>query len=138
MPQRQRPDHRAVAFEPGQQEIGGVLELERERGIHHVRGRETHVDVAGVRAERLLQVRQEGDHVVAGGGLDLVDAGGLDPGPPLDPAERVLGDQAALAVHLAHRQLDLQPGLVLGVLGPDPRHLGTRVAGNHRGRLRSA
>ena len=48
------------------------------------------------------------------------------------------GIRPRLRVDLAHRQLDLQPGLVLRVLGPDPRHLGTRVAGNHRGRLRSA
>ncbi len=138
MPARQRPEHRPVALEPGQQEVGGLLELQRERGVHHIRRREAHVDVPGVGPERLLQVRQEGDHVVAGGDFDLVDAGGLHPGPPLDPAERVFRDQTALGVHVAHRQLDLQPSLVLGVLGPDPRHLGPRVARDHGRLLRSA
>jgi len=45
MPERQRPEHRPVALEPGQQEVGGLLELQRERGVHHIRRREAHVDV---------------------------------------------------------------------------------------------
>jgi 1-deoxy-D-xylulose-5-phosphate reductoisomerase len=75
--------------------------------------------------------------LTASGG-PFLDADRGHPGAPLDPAERVLRDQAALGVHVAHRQLDLQPRLVLGVLGPDPRHLGTRVAGDHRRLLRGA
>ncbi len=88
--------------------------------------------VAGIGAERLLQVGEERDDVVAGGGLDLVDALGRDVGARLDAPQRVHRDQAAAGVDLAHRQLHAEPRVVLRLLGPDPRHVRAGVAGNHR------
>ena len=76
----QRPHGAAEALEARQQELGGLLELERQGGVHHVRGREAHVDEAGVGPEGLLEVRQERDDVVPGRRLDLVDALGGDRG----------------------------------------------------------
>ena len=58
----------------GEQDIGGAAELDGEAGIQHVRGRHALVDEARLGAYVLGEVGQEGDDVVLGLALDLVDA----------------------------------------------------------------
>ena len=122
---------RAQPLEPGQEKLGGRHQLQGLGGVHHVGGGQSEVDMAGIGADGLLEVGEERDHVVARARLDLVDARGVDLGARLDPPEGVGGDDPALRVDLADGQLDLEPGLVLRLLGPDPGHLWTGVARDH-------
>ena len=85
-------------------------------------------------ADDLGHMGQEGDDVVFGGALDLVDAVGVEArilalGP--DGVGRVLGDDAQFG-HLGRRMgLDLEPDLVLGLLRPDGGGGGAGIAGDH-------
>jgi hypothetical protein len=119
------------ALQTREEEIGGRDQLEGLRGVHHVGGGHADVHVAGICADRFLEVGQKRDEVVPRGGLDLVDAGGGHAGRGLDAAQRLRGDEAALGVDLAYRELDLEPRLVPGVLGPQPGHLRPRISGDH-------
>jgi hypothetical protein len=129
--ERQHLDHAPEALEARQDELRRLLKLQRLSRVHHVRGGEADVNEARVGAEGLLEVGQEGDHVVPGGGFDLVDPLRVDGGAGLDPAEGVHRDDAAAPVDLADGQLDPEPGLVLRLLAPDPGHLRSAVAGDH-------
>ena len=58
----------------GEEDVGGARELHRERGVEHVRRRHALVDEARLRPDDLGEMGEEGDDVVLGGRLDLVDA----------------------------------------------------------------
>ncbi len=128
----ERPHGGTESLQAAQEHLGGLLELQRQRRVHHVRGRHAHVDETRVGPERLLEVRQERDDVMPGRRFDLVDAAGGYGRVGLDTAEGVRRDQAAAGIDLAHRQLHPEPGAILRVLGPDARHLGSAVSLDHR------
>ena len=114
--------HAAQALLSGDEQVGGVAQLQRGRGVPHVGGGQAHVDEARVLAEMLLQVREEGDHLVLHAGQDLLDARDVDPGPGPDARHGLRRDAPAPRVGLAHRQLHAEPGRVLGLLAPDAAH----------------
>ncbi len=117
-------EHLAERGEVALQQLTGALDLQRQAGVEHVGARHAVVDVLRGVADVLGDVGEEGDHVVVGRLLDLGHAGGVEAGPGLDLGQCVVGDLAQ-AVPGAHRgELDLEPGLQLGLLGPDGAHLG--------------
>ena len=94
------------------------------------------MDEAGfLGADMLGQVRQEGDHVVLGDGLDLVDAGDVE----FDVLRLPHGlgilarDHAQVGLGVAGMGLDLVPDAELGFGRPDGHHLGAGIAGDHGG-----
>ena len=123
--------------EVGQQEIGGAGEGGAQRGVHHVRRGQPVVDVgAGRRADAVLDDVDERRHVVVGHPLpfehvrheDVVDGRRLGPA-----GRRVLGrHHADGGLRLGRQQLDLEPQPEAGGVGEQRRHVGRRIAGNHR------
>src|SRR5690606_24522389 len=129
----------------GNQQVGGAGHLHREGGVENVRGGHALVHEAGVGADDFAEVGQEGDDVVLGGALDLVDARdvkaviamlGL---AGIHHVPDVLG---ALFRH--HAQfgelgggvgLDLEPDGKARFGGPDGHHFGAGIARDHGLRL---
>ncbi len=64
----------------GDQEVGGAHELHVEAGVEHVRRGHALVHEARLGADDLGEMRQEGDDVVLGLALDLVDARDVEGG----------------------------------------------------------
>ena len=64
---------------PGQEKIGGVTELERQRRVPYVVTGETDVDEARVVAELFLEAGEQRDHLVLHALLDFQDAADVDP-----------------------------------------------------------
>ena len=85
----------------------------------------------------LGQVREEGKDVVLDLALDRVDAGHVELGFGAlvpDGFGRTLEDQAQVGHGRGRVRLDLEPDAKARLGGPDVRHLGPCVAGDH-GRL---
>jgi hypothetical protein len=115
----------------GLQQAPGVPDLEPERRVEHVARRHAVVDEARRRPHVLGDVGQEGDHVVAHGGLDLRHPRRVHRGLRPDLFEGLRGHEPALGLDLADRELDVEPAPVASLLGPDGRHLGSGVAFDH-------
>ena len=124
-------EHLPQRDEVALQQVPGALDLQRQPGVEHVAAGHAVVHVLAGVADVLGHVGEEGDHVVVGGRLDLLHAGHV---------ERRLGDDLldGLVRHLAEPvpglhggDLDVQPGLHLGLFGPDRTHLRERVALDH-------
>jgi hypothetical protein len=60
------------------QQVGGAGELHVEAGVEHVGGGHALVHETRLGPHDLRQMGQEGDHVMLGDGLDLVDAGDVE------------------------------------------------------------
>ena len=86
-----------------------------------------------VRAHMFGQMRQKGDHIVLGHGLDLVDAGNvkLDVLGFPDRLGVFARDHAQIGHGIAGVCLDLVPDAELGLGGPDGDHIGAGIAGDH-------
>jgi hypothetical protein len=100
-----------------QQQVGGAHQLDVQRGVEHVRRRHALVDEARlVIADDLGQMGQEGDDVMLGHRLDLVDAGHVEFHVLRFPhGLRVrLRDDAELGLRVAGMRLDLVPDAELG------------------------
>ena len=83
----------------------------------------------------LGEVREEGDDVVLGLALDLVDARDVELGVAAlvpDLLGGVLRDDAQLGHGVGGVRLDLEPDAEARLGLPDRRHLGAAVAGDHR------
>ena len=83
--------HREQRVEIREQEVRRLLQLHRKAGVEHVARGHPLVDKAGVGADMLGEVGQEGDHVVTRLALDLVDARDLEGAAlaaPLAPRSR--------------------------------------------------
>ena len=122
------------AIDVGDQEVGATRELDVEAGVEHVRRRHALVHEARFRPDDLGQMRQEGDDVVLGLALDLVDAvdvkgGILGLGP--DGLCRFLGNGAKFRQRVGRMRLDLEPDLEAGLRLPNGGHFGTGIAGDH-------
>ena len=125
--------------EIGEQQVGGLGELDRKAGVEHVAAGHAEMDVAALRPDALGEPGQEGDHVVAGFALDGVDAlevGGNDPADPraaagADGARGFEGDVAEFGHGLGGESLDFEPYAKAVFRGPDRRHLVAGVARDH-------
>ena len=124
------------------EEIGGANQLHVEAGVEHVGRRHALMHKARFRPDDLRQMGEEGDDVVLGLALDLLDArnvelGVLALGPDL--LRRVLRDDAELGHGVGGMRLDLEPDAKARLRRPDRRHFRPAVARYHRhlsGRLR--
>ena len=120
----------------GYQEVGGAGELHVEAGVEHVGGGHALVDEAGLGADDFGQMGQEGDDVVLGLALDLVDPGDVEGGVRALCPDRLggfLGDDAEFRQRVRRMRLDLEPDLEAGLGRPDGGHFRAGVAGDHRG-----
>ena len=79
----QRRQHQVDVLE---QQVGGPRQLHRERGVEDVRRGHALVQEARLRADDLGELGREGDHVVLGLALDLVDLLDLPSGSALSAA----------------------------------------------------
>ena len=119
-----------------EQEVGGAHQLHVERGVQHVRRRHALMHEARLILPTMFgQVGQEGDDVMFGDGLDLVDAGdvefdvfGLPHGVGV-----FARDHAQIGLGVAGMGLDLVPDAEFGLGRPNGDHVGAAVSGDHRG-----
>src|SRR5260221_13741805 len=79
----------------------------------------------------LGKVGQEGDHVVVGFALDLVDACDLELALLPDRARRRRRDDAQRCLGVAGMRLDLEPDAETVLRLPDRAHRGAARAGDH-------
>ena len=128
----------AVVDGAGGQDQAGLGELQPERGVEHVGRGEAVVDPAPGLADRLRHDVHESGDVVIGHLLALVHR--LDrEGRPLAHLRRVLlRHQALLGQGVDHRQLHLEPGVELALLGPHGAQLRAGVALDHAPSMRAA
>ena len=129
--QGQRRQRRAQALLPGDEQIGGVAELQRGGRVPDVVGGEADVHEARVGAELLLEAGEQRDHLVLDARLDREDARRCRPACRPDAGQRLGGDATAPRVGLAHRHLHPEPRLVLRLLAPDASHGGPGVPLDH-------
>ena len=119
----------------GNEEVGGARQLHVEAGVEHVRGGHALVHEARLGPDDLGEVREEGDDVVLGLALDLIDARDVELGvASLSPdfLGGVVRDDAQLGHGRGRVRLDLEPDAETRFGVPDRRHLGTAVALDHR------
>ena len=127
--------------EVGQQDVGGLGELDGEAGVEHVAARHAEMDEAAVRPDLLGEPGQEGDHVMARLALYFVDAfhvcrahGGERRFAAFAyDAGRLGGDFAKLGHGVRGQGLDAEPDAVAVLWRPDGDHGGAGVTGNHAG-----
>ena len=120
----------------GEQQVGGAGELDVEAGVEHVGGGHPLMHEARLGADDLGEVGEEGDDVVLGLALDLVDAADVEGGVlglRPDRLGGLFGDDAELGQRVRRMRLDFEPDLEPGLRLPDRGHFRTGVAGDHRG-----
>ena len=120
----------------GDQDVGGARELHVEAGVEHVRRGHAGMHEPRLGADDLGKMRQEGDHVVLGDALDLVDPGHVERGVlALGPdfLRRGLRHDAELGHGVCGMRLDLEPDAKPRLRRPDRNHFGTGVTRDHRG-----
>ena len=94
-------------------------------------------ETGGIGADDFRKVGQEGDDVMLGHGLDLVDAGHVEGcvlGFP-DGGGILLRDHAKGGLRVAGMGLDLEPDAEFGLGRPEGDHFGAGIAGDHGQRL---
>ena len=137
VPQRVVPERRDQPGGLGGQDVGGLGELDRERGVEQVGGGHAVVH-PGRGRPRLGVVRpggQEGDHVVIGDRLDRgyrLGGGRLGRTDGFHAHRR---HRARPGLRLQDEHLHPAPQLVLVRLAPDPPHLGQRVPLDHASKV---
>ena len=119
----------------GEQQVGGAGQLHVEAGVEHVGRGHALVHEARLGTDDLGEMGQEGDDVVLGLALDLVDAldvedGVLGLGP--DRPGGLLRDHAELGQRVGRVRLDLEPDLEARLRLPDRGHFRAGVAGDHQ------
>ena len=112
-------------------DLRGLADQQRLRGIDDIVGGEAVVEPAGIGADDFGDRGGEGDDVVADLGFDFVDA--------LDAGSRrargwpggVFGDQAGFGEGFGGGDFDGEPGAEAVFVAPDAAHLGAGIAGDH-------
>ena len=112
-------------------DVAGVAHHHAVSRVLHVRGRQSFVDVLGVIADMLRDIRQERDDVMMRYRLDLMDAIHLERSLRADVLGRLLRDLAELRHSVAGSHLDIQDLLPLVLDGPEMAHLRPGVTFNH-------
>src|SRR5208282_6247568 len=86
---------------------------------------------AGIRADMLRQIGEEGDYVVSGLALDLVDACDLERTFLPDRARGTFRNDAGSGERIAGMRLDLEPDTEAVLRFPNGGHRGPAVARDH-------
>ena len=120
--------------EIGDQDVGGLRELDVEAGVEHVGGGEARMQVARFRPDMLGDGGEEGDDVVLHLPFDGVDPLDVEAAALFGGLRRRLGDKPQPRHGLGGIDLDLEPDAEFGFRLPDAGHLGAAVAGDHAGR----
>jgi hypothetical protein len=128
-----RDDGAERPLDPGQHQLSGFPDGERERRVDDVGRREPVVQPPSFCPEPLLHGVDEGGDVVVRLALDLGDAlrrGHVRVRP--DRGDDPRGDATDLGPAVEGGELHAQPSLELRLLRPDPGHLRSGVASDHR------
>ena len=122
---------RVEFFEVVEEDAGGLLHHDAERGVFHVAGGQAKMNVFGFVADVFGHRRQERQDVMAGFLLDFADARHGELGFRLDDRHGLGRDLAQLGHDFAGADLDVEHGLELVLVGPDPAHFRIGVTFNH-------
>ena len=109
----------------------GLLDEVSVGRIHDVGGGEAVVDPLALRTEAFADGPGEGDDIMPGNLLDLLDAGDVEPGGGADLVHVLAGDDAEFAPGFAGEDFHLEVRLELVLLGPDVPHHFAGVALDH-------
>ena len=112
-------------------EIDGFDHAHGQGAVEHVGAGHAQVQVSGLGPRLLLDVLQERDHVVAHHGLERLDAVGVEGDGGPHSLGHALGDEPPALHGQAGGQLDVEPGLILVLQGPELLELRQGVAGDH-------
>jgi hypothetical protein len=118
-------------FEPFEQQVARVPQLQRETGVQDVRGGQPEVHPAARGADGGGDDLHERGHVVPGDALDLGHALGVERRRRPDLARVGFRDDAEPGQGLGDEDLDLEPLSEPRVVGPDGGHLGQDVPRDH-------
>jgi len=129
--QRTALQHRQQPVQVLQQEARRLGELHGEAGIQHVRRCHALMQEARRLAHMLGDIGQEGDDVMLGLALDLVDAGDIPAGALADLGRRRLRHDAEFGHGVGSVGLDLEPDAVAILRLPDLGHFRAAVTGDH-------
>ena len=118
----------------GDKDVARAPELYRETRVEHVGAGEPQMDETRVGADELGKVSEEGDDIVLGHSLDLVDSShvelGLSPLLP-DRLGRRFRDHADLRHRFRGVGFDLEPDAEARLGRPHGGHLGAGIARDH-------
>ena len=120
-------DRREQRLDIGDQNVARALQLHGEAGVEHVRTGHALMHEAQVGADEFRKVGQEGDDVVLGDALDLVDALDVESHMPRFLPDRpgaFLRNDADLGQRVASVGLDLEPDPEPRLRLPDANHFG--------------
>ena len=131
-------ERREQRVDVGDEDVARAPELDGEAGVEHVGAGHALMHEARVRPDEFGEVGEEGDDVVLGRLLDLVDARDVEFGLAAllpDRLRRLFRDDADLGQRFAGVGLDLEPDAKARLGRPDGGHLGAGVARDHRARV---
>ena len=133
VPLRPLDDRVLGPLEPRQQELAGRADLKRESSVDDVGRGQSVMNPASVRPDLGRDGVHERGQVVLRLALELGDALGARRLRALsDLRHDVRGNGSELGPGLEGGELDVQPARELALLRPDPGHLGSGVARDHR------
>jgi hypothetical protein len=111
-------EHREQLVEVGEEDVGGLGQLDRQAGVEHIGTRHALVEPARLGAHLLTGPSEEGDDVVLRDRLNLVDRGHVDLAKHIGivggaDSPRVRGrDRPDLAHRLGGKHLDREPDAI--------------------------
>ena len=135
---REPNDRGERGFDPMDDQTACVADLQSERGVDHVRGRQAVVEPPALGADLLGHRVDERCEVVVGCLFDLGDTLGCRRCRAAANRRNVRDrDDSQLGPSVQRSQLHLEPAHQLALLRPNPAHLRTGVAGDHSEQCRA-
>ena len=129
-------DSSECSFELGEHQCARLADGQRQSGVEDVRGGEPVVEPAALVTEPGGDQVDERGHVVTGLTLAGAHLGGArDTSRGTHRGGGLRGHDSKGRPAIERSQLHVEPALELRLLRPDPGHLGSAVAGDHRRRL---
>ncbi len=123
--------HGEQRVEIGEEDVARLLELKRQAGVEHVARGQALMEEPRLGSDMLGEVGEEGDDVVPGLALDLVDARDLELAFLAQRRGDAGGNDAGSLERLGGEGLDLEPDAVAVLRLPDRAHLRPAVARDH-------
>ena len=120
-----------------QQDLACRDELHRQRRVENIRRRQTLMDPPRGRADRRRHIFKEGDDVVVGAFLDLVDLRNGEARALANLRGVRRRDLPDFRHRFAGKGFDLEPDLEFSLLGPELAHRRAGISLNHRVNIES-